>query len=227
MIRQFFSSGAPWRRINAGRESGATMQSSLFALRTLVMLLSLLAIPLAAVLGTGGLPHMYGMLDQCRVDFVSRWMPAKSGPSPTAASQENLALSGSALSFATPPVEPLAPAAESQPLVASPAVSMAAEPHALAEAHAAPPQPGPLLSTSTPADVLGWIEHRLQTLGAAYYRLETAGVRGEMFRFHCKMTSSTNPNYVRYFEATSSEPQRAMQHVLDQVDAWVHCGAAR
>ncbi len=69
--------------------------------------------------------------------------------------------------------------------------------------------------------MLGWIQHRLQTLGAAHYRLETAGPRGEMFRFQCKMASPTNPNYVRYFEATASEPQRAMQHVLDQVDAWM------
>jgi hypothetical protein len=70
-------------------------------------------------------------------------------------------------------------------------------------------------------DRAGWITHRLQTLGAAWYRLETAGAVGEMFRFQCKMTSPTNPNYVRYFEATSGEPLRAMQHVLDQVDAWM------
>ena len=73
-------------------------------------------------------------------------------------------------------------------------------------------------------DRMGWIRHRLETLGAEHYRLETAGAAGEMYRFQCKMISPTNPNYVRYFEATSGEPLRAMQHVLDQVDAWIAKG---
>jgi hypothetical protein len=79
----------------------------------------------------------------------------------------------------------------------------------------------PARSAPIAADRSEWIQHRLQTLGAAWYRLESLSAGGETYRFQCKMTSPANPNYVRYFEATSGEPLRSMQHVLDQIDAWV------
>jgi hypothetical protein len=64
------------------------------------------------------------------------------------------------------------------------------------------------------------IQQRLQATGALHYRLETAGSNGELFRFQCKMGLPNNPNYVSYFEATSSDATTAMQQVLDQVEAW-------
>ena len=64
------------------------------------------------------------------------------------------------------------------------------------------------------------IEQRLQALGALHYRLETAGQQGELFRFQCKMGLQANPNYVGYFEATSSDSMTAMQQVLGQVESW-------
>jgi hypothetical protein len=70
------------------------------------------------------------------------------------------------------------------------------------------------------------IERRLQSLGALHYRLETAGPQGELFRFQCKMGLEANPNYVGYFEATSSESLTAMKQVLEQVESW-RAGAIR
>lgn len=63
-------------------------------------------------------------------------------------------------------------------------------------------------------------QKRLRDLGATYYLLETWGRRGELYRFHCKMAIAGNPDYTRYFEATDSDPSRAMQSVLRQVEGW-------
>jgi hypothetical protein len=265
------------------------MQSStVMALRTLVMLASLLAVPLAAVFGTGSWSRVEELIDQWRIKLAAQLDPNRVATSSDSALTPIAPLAG-------PPIAPLTAAEASQPAaVAPPAAALsevtlpatataaevppiappsqaAAEPPAASEGPAAvnssplppkPPfwpeptptattdagspdpaasptridpqvQPAVYVAEAEPAspvpppdspDRMGWIQHRLQTLGAAFYRLETAGSAGEMFRFHCKMTSRTNPNYVRYFEATSSEPLRAMQHVLDQVDAWMTKG---
>jgi hypothetical protein len=73
-----------------------------------------------------------------------------------------------------------------------------------------------------PIDRMEYMRERLKVLGAAYYRLETTDAASETFRFQCKMCSPANPNYVRYFEATASDPMRAVQHVLDQVEMWLN-----
>jgi hypothetical protein len=211
------------------------MQSStVVALRGMMMVMSLLAIPLAAVIGTGCWPRAIELLDALRCDLVAQChaglaAPGQAGPQQppkTDAKQpiQPLPFTGS------PPVTPLTVAASApraQPAPAEPPararvdsqVTPAVFAGPTAVTHAVEPAKPP-----QPADVLSWIRHRLETLGAVYYRLETAGPRGEMYRFQCKMVSPVNPNYVRYFEATAGEPQRAMQHVLDQVDAWVSRG---
>ena len=58
------------------------------------------------------------------------------------------------------------------------------------------------------------------SIGATYYLLETWGRNGELYRFHCKMAVAGNPDYTRHFEATDSDASRAMQQVLEQVEAW-------
>jgi hypothetical protein len=228
------------------------MQSSMIvALRTLVMMVSLMAIPLAAVVGTGSWPQVRKWLDGLRTDLLTQFNAEQAAPVETAPVQ----LSGPPITAAAVTPAPAAPAAlpaavvkEAGPAAATPpplpkppfwpATSVSGAhvdrqttpaaytaPQNTSPQNATPTSPAPAAPPVAQApDVLGWIQHRLQTLGATYYRLETAGPRGEMFRFQCKMTSPTNPNYVRYFEATASEPQRAMQHVLDQVDAWIAKG---
>ncbi len=63
------------------------------------------------------------------------------------------------------------------------------------------------------------IERKLREYGASYYLLETLGNEGE-YRFHCRMAVSQNPNYSRHFEATDRDPIRAMNTVLERVEAW-------
>jgi hypothetical protein len=65
------------------------------------------------------------------------------------------------------------------------------------------------------------LQQRLKQLGAIYYRLESWGQHGEMFRFECKMGLDSNPQYSRYFEAIEHDPARAIEHVLDDVEAWL------
>lgn len=259
------------------------MQSSLVtALRSCVMLLSLVAVPLAAVFGTGSWPRVQVKLDELRQELVARL--EASGASKTPATSEAVidpivvpaqlaALPGPSQAASPPPPPPTPPtAAIATPFSNPPPISSTPpfgatglgargsaginreHPTMPAAAPSSPPAPSadiayplgtspppvrldpevrpaaysaetPQFSSkaapSEPADRAGWIQHRLQTLGADWYRLESFVAGGETFRFQCKMGSPTNPNYVRYFEATSPEPLRAMQHVLDQVDAWV------
>ena len=63
------------------------------------------------------------------------------------------------------------------------------------------------------------IQHRLRQLGATYYLLELWGSEGQ-YRFYCKMALGGNPDFSRYFEATDSDPLRAMAKVLAQVESW-------
>ena len=64
------------------------------------------------------------------------------------------------------------------------------------------------------------IERRLRQYGATYYLLEAWGSEGQLYRFHCKMAMANNPSYTRHFEATDSDALRAMDHVVEQIEAW-------
>lgn len=258
----------------------AVMQSSLVtALRSCVMLLSLVAVPLAAVFGSGSWPRVQAKLDELRQELVAR-LEATSALKTTAKTNAVIeplvvpaqlaSLPGTSQAAPTAPTSPPVPAAPtghaappsgstplSNPLPASDSplaalssagqhadnrAALPTQPSAAPAKEVSSPLIAPPLPThfdpavrpasyssetpqipggAPPADRAGWIQHRLQTLGADWYRLESLAGDGETFRFQCKMGSPTNPNYVRYFEATSPEPLRAMQHVLDQVDAWV------
>jgi hypothetical protein len=64
------------------------------------------------------------------------------------------------------------------------------------------------------------MERTLREYGATYYLLETWGNDGELYRFHCRMAISNNPNYTRQFEATDRDSLKAMSQVLERVEAW-------
>lgn len=64
------------------------------------------------------------------------------------------------------------------------------------------------------------MERRLREFGATYYLLETWGNDGEYYRFHCKMAIANNPTHTRQFEATDTDPLRAMGRVVEQIEAW-------
>ena len=63
-------------------------------------------------------------------------------------------------------------------------------------------------------------EARLRELGATHYTLETWGSDNNRYRFVCKMAIGGNPGANRYFQAIEDDPWRAMNAVLQQVEAW-------
>lgn len=74
--------------------------------------------------------------------------------------------------------------------------------------------------TPSTVDQFTYIQDRLRQLGATYHLLESWGSREQLYRFYCKVAVGGNPNYTHYFEATDSDPLRAMTRVLGQVEAW-------
>jgi hypothetical protein len=96
---------------------------------------------------------------------------------------------------------------------ANPPVAPPGEP---AGAAAGRPAPRPL----EPSDRFTAMERKLREYGATYYLLETWGNDGDLYRFHCRMAISNNPNYTRQFEATDRDSLKAMAQVLERVEAW-------
>ena len=66
-------------------------------------------------------------------------------------------------------------------------------------------------------DQFAIIQQRLRDWGTTYYRLETWGNAGQMYRFYCKMAIAGVPAIPSIFEATASEPLQAMGKVLHDV----------
>jgi hypothetical protein len=93
-----------------------------------------------------------------------------------------------------------------------------------AEPYGAPHQaPGPSKPAARAGGADGqfsYVQGRLRQLGATYYLLESWGSREQLYRFYCKVAVGGNPNYTHYFEATDSDPLRAMARVLGQVETW-------
>ena len=79
---------------------------------------------------------------------------------------------------------------------------------------------GPADPARPAGDKFTYIQDRLRRLGATYYLLESWGSREQLYRFYCKVAVGGNSNYTHYFEATDSDPIRAMARVLQQVEAW-------
>jgi len=163
-------------------------------------------------------------------------LPAVPGEAPTAeAGMPSTAVASSEAQAATLVAAPAWPASSpvpvpSQPVQANfetpihagpPAVAAAPPPRGAVKSAAAASRqaaPGPTPGGSN--DWFTWTQHRLRELGATYYLLETWGRNGELYRFHCKMAVAGNPDYTRHFEATDNDASRAMQQVLEQVEAW-------
>jgi hypothetical protein len=138
------------------------------------------------------------------------------------------------------PLGPAAGVTSSHPSAPNPAASDAAagpnasawmmpaqQPHEMLPAAQGTHQRGAVVPAGEPAtqaagalDQFTFIQDRLRKLGATYYLLESWGSRQDLYRFYCKMAIGGNPNYTRHFEATHSEPLRAMALVLKQVEAW-------
>lgn len=131
---------------------------------------------------------------------------------------------------ASPP-HTLAAAAGSQPAalvfpatVPVPApVSQAAHPAELAQGQNYSQQGSGVVPASGVAgeapDPFAHVQHRLRELGAVYYKLETWGRTGQLYRFQCEMAVEGHPQMRQHFEATEVDALRAMENVVRQVEA--------
>lgn len=64
------------------------------------------------------------------------------------------------------------------------------------------------------------IQERLKELGARYLILENLRER-QLYRFHCRVDVGEHAIYARVFESLDTQPQRAMERVLGDVEAWM------
>jgi hypothetical protein len=63
-------------------------------------------------------------------------------------------------------------------------------------------------------------ERRLRQLGATYYRLETWGGDGHLYRCSCNIAVNPGSRATRHFEAIEAAPSQAIGAVIKQVDTW-------
>ena len=101
-----------------------------------------------------------------------------------------------------------------------PPMEQSAQPVSVPSPMASPAGASPAADNASAGESLPRIERRLRELGATYSLLESWGNQGQLYRFYCKMGIGGNSNYTRYFEATDADPLRAMNIVLQQVEAW-------
>lgn len=140
-------------------------------------------------------------------------VPQPQGGSPTAGLIPSSAPAASSAVMGDVRSDPaVIPAAFQAP--ADPRIAAAAVQPAVVASPNAPPRAALEADNS-----LRQIQQRLHELGATYVLLESFGNQG-LYRFYCKMAMGGNANYTRYFEATDSDPVRAMTQVLGQVEAW-------
>lgn len=64
------------------------------------------------------------------------------------------------------------------------------------------------------------VHERLTDLGASRILLESWGHLGQSYRFRCDLAEDLSQPPFRTFQATDADPDRAMYHVLDQVESW-------
>lgn len=79
------------------------------------------------------------------------------------------------------------------------------------------PPPAPLAPAE---DRLTQVQERLKQLGAYYILLESMQSPSPSYRFHVALGSGASDSTGRRFEASDSQPMRAMERVLAEVEAW-------
>lgn len=206
-------------------------ESNHLKLRTTIMVASMIALPLAAVIGfkwpkflaaektTASRPARSPESEKSTAHPAPEW----NGPTdPTAAAGGNggMVIPAGGINNANNPNNQVALATNNDvrptsgldvPLV-SPVTPVA---------HVEEVRPLPTPSEAGEGtDPFLQIQQRLRSLGAIHYSLETWGPQGEAYRFQCRMAAGHNPNYSRHFEATDVDPLRVMQTVLNDVEAW-------
>jgi hypothetical protein len=217
-------------------------ESNHMKLRTLIMVVSMIALPLAAVVGFKW-PQFSGTEKSKPVAATQPLERTKSSaepapawnPTPAAAANPSAVISAGGSVAADNPNYPVVPVANNdvRPLDGSSATEAASGRLMLGvgvnsnaglvtnlvqdEPADIRPLPAPT-ETASMGDPFTQVQQRLRALGAIHYSLETWGDSGEAYRFQCRM--SAGHNYSRHFEATDVDPLRVMQTVLNDVESW-------
>lgn len=189
------------------------MQSSLVtALRALIMLSVLVALPMVALRGAR-LPErawkVVEAVQQRAGELIGR---------PAAASETDAL---PPLDLSLPLRHPAQEAAAMPEPITAPLEPPRAEPPAhLTAARVEPaPRPEPAASAEEGASLRA-IQRELRTLGATDCVLETWGNGGDLYRFQADVAVHDDPNYHRNFQALHADPLAAMREVLAQVRDW-------
>lgn len=216
-------------------------QSHNIRLRTAVVVVSMLALPAAAVLGVKAPAGLLGSKksEAKPVAAKPRSSPGPAAPSPSPERGPGLfhqAVAGDVVHSGGPRTAAAAelphdavPASanidvagpvDGGTLPHAPAQSSTAAPLAFAEPLQAAPANAASPSATGGVEQFTQIQQRLRALGATHYALETWGAGGQLYRFQCQMAAGHNAAYTRRFEATDTDALRTMQIVLEEVEAW-------
>ena len=214
------------------------MQSSIgLAIRTAVMLIFLVSIPMLAIFGPA-FPEVVRLMVQKQLsawrqsDVPGRERPA--APAFAGAAEPRLRIAPTATQIATSSQPPqLLHAQQAQTPAAPPAFTMQPDPFSARVAAGpvetvnfevqtpASPIPLPAAANSAVAKPsIPELRQRIEQLGATWYRLEQWGETGDMYRFACQVEVDPNTGLKRQFEAVTASPDEALIDVLAQIETW-------
>jgi hypothetical protein len=212
----------------------SSQSSATIALRALVMLAFIIAIPLAAFNGSSLPERARKLLDKAWPSITSAISTFKTNtlaeaPPYNAKSQNSLAMPSQTMGGTSNPPAQLRGINQAN-LLPQQALNRSGERFSPQASNVVPadyqsamePQINNTAYNSSQTDVNSFIsmQDRLRQLGATYYLLETWGNQRQFFRFYCQMAVSGNASYTHYFEATNANPLQAMADVLRQVEDW-------
>lgn len=180
-------------------ESPATM-----AFRVLVMLFFVVAIPVAALVGTPLTSWVQKVLEhQLGIEFGAGAKVETADAPPSATPPQPVQVPANAM----PAPQPVGGAVQTNYVPA---------PQEVAPNSGDPAGAKRLLESND----FSAIQTHLRQLGAVHSQLETWGADGKLYRFHCRVSLNGSQNLVRFFEARHADPAQAMAEVMRQVEAW-------
>jgi hypothetical protein len=198
------------------------MQSAAVALRALIMLAFVVAIPALALRDTSW-SQMVDKLQNC--DWTAILDVGRGQARAPAEQNARLAQSASSESAAQP-----LPTDQRQALAVAESFSTAKTANAQAGSDNQPvtiPNDIPVgirgerVAIAEPsANQIEAAAARLRQLGARYYRLESWGEGPQMYHFCCDMPVADSADYTRCFEATHADPLQAIGEVQRQAENW-------
>jgi hypothetical protein len=192
--------------------------------RTLIMVVSMVILPVAAVIGVKvpGFLRVTGAWSRDAAETASKTKPLAA----SRGSKSNEAKDRGLVASAGQSPKPPQPESPSYPVVRVGNIDVRPEEPQIMRLADGDDVPTPLAAVAanhveaSPNDLFLQVQQRLRALGATHYSLETWGTTGEAYRFQCRMAAGHDLNYSRHFEATDTDALRVMQTVLEEVEAW-------